>query len=126
MRETTTRCRPRPVRRGSAVVAPFDFSSWLHWAYAALALVASLGCGLFCFEIHGIAVPPRTSATYAHQAWFNFLGALVGWVAAWPVLSNVVACAQGGCAPVVSWSMAGLAALAFVGVTGYLPYAVMT
>jgi hypothetical protein len=58
------------------------------------------------------------------QRWFNFLGSIVGWAALWVLIRRYWTYILGGCAPDPSlWDLlAGF--IAFVGVTGYLPYTV--
>jgi hypothetical protein len=100
---------------------------WVIATFWGSAVVVSGLLGYFCLEVHNVKVPeeyPR--AARIHQRWFNFTGSLAGWVALWCLVRRA-----GG----VSWfsSSSGqatgsdfaLAFVAFVGVSGYLPYATM-
>jgi hypothetical protein len=63
---------------------------------------------------------------WVHQIWLNFLGSAVGWVCLWFVAVKLVP--QFERAPdLVSfgWEHAALALVAFIGVTGYLPFTVV-
>ena len=58
------------------------------------------------------------------QRWFNFLGSLVGWAALWVLTRRYWTYILGG--PAIDPNLWDLLAgfIAFVGVTGYLPYTV--
>jgi hypothetical protein len=59
----------------------------------------------------------------AHQRWLNFVGSLFGWAALGLLGWNVgIAIAQGHKWEVTVWELL-LAAAAFLGITGHLPYA---
>lgn len=61
----------------------------------------------------------------AHQFWFNFVGAFVGWTALWLLSLNFAGCLLGKCpteARLEIWDALGTL-VAFVGVTGHLPSA---
>lgn len=56
---------------------------------------------------------------YVHQWWFNFVGSIAGWFALWICLTrNRESTSQ------ISASDVGLGFVAFVGITGHLPYAI--
>jgi hypothetical protein len=62
-----------------------------------------------------------------HQRWLNFAGSMVGWwclwvvgVKVWPFWPFVIASES------LTWGDAGLAFVAFLGVTGFIPYAATT
>ncbi len=119
-------------------VMTFDASwawHWLYWAaaigYCVAAIVGSVLYGWKACEIFDVSTKKKDSEELQprswriHQFWLNFLGSLVGWVAAWALLRPLVACATGPCALSVSTSTVLLFFLAFIGVTGHLPWAVV-
>ena len=61
-----------------------------------------------------------------HQFWLNFLGSLVGWAAAAFFFTRLLAAVASGKPVQFDWSSIGLALVAFVGVTGFLPVTVVT
>lgn len=76
----------------------------------------------------GFAVPTtgKSLAWWVHQVWFNFAGAFVGWTAAWVVGRKLWTCLPNCCdTTLLKWPDAALAFLAFVGITGHLPFATM-
>ncbi len=97
-------------------------------AYWVIAVAASALYGWKAVEIF-TDVPSQRSrppaAWWWHQRWLNFLGSLVGWVALWILGRKLVPCVAGRCNPGLEGSYALLGFLAFVGVTGYLPYGVV-
>lgn len=92
----------------------------LFWAAA---LVVSGTLGYFCLEAHGLPKEKLSSAVRNHQRWFNFTGAFVGWVALWCLVRRGwgvwrLPSSSGQ----LTWSDFALGFVAFVGVSGYLPY----
>ena len=81
--------------------------------------------GLRACEIFSVSVEGRKNSWHVHQLWLNFLGSLVGWVAAWALLRALVACAAEACSLSVTPSAVLVFFLAFIGVTGHLPAAVV-
>jgi hypothetical protein len=61
------------------------------------------------------------------QRWLNFVGALIGWLVLRPVGVRYLGCLSSSGCPAVAgdwWTVfAGL--VAFLGITGYIPYAVI-
>jgi hypothetical protein len=101
---------------------------WLIALFWSLALVVSFLLGWFCLEVHNIRVPegyPRAARN--HQRWFNFIGALVGWIALWCLVRRAW-CVWWACSSLgqAGWSDFVLGFVAFVGISGYFPYATMT
>jgi hypothetical protein len=99
----------------------FDPSSLWHWLYVLGAGGMSLFYGRYACSIFSVDQKDKPKQWHWHQFWFNFLGAVVGWAAAWSVLGSVLACAKGGCTDAISISSALIFLVAFVGVTGHLP-----
>lgn len=61
----------------------------------------------------------------AHQIWLNFAGSAVGWIVLWVMLKRYSPCIYAECSVVFGvWDLLG-SFIAFVGVTGYLPSAVV-
>ena len=92
-----------------------------------MAFVVSALLGLFCFQIHRVDRSDMTSVELAAQVWFNFVGALFGWAALWCLVRRAWAVwyvPASGSEKVTGWDF-GLAVVAFIGISGYLPYATM-
>jgi hypothetical protein len=101
-----------------------DYASPWHWFFW---LIASCGSLLYGFKACAVFEVNPTGKPFAwkvHQFWFNSLGAFIGWIAAWPLLGSIAACAKLGCSTEITASSATLFLLAFVGVTGHLPLAI--
>ena len=60
-----------------------------------------------------------------HQYWLNFVGSAVGWCCLWFVGLKVVGHISSGTDPEIGWPYACVALVAFVGITGYLPFTVV-
>lgn len=97
-----------------------DLFSWPA-LFAVVAIGMSIFYGLRACEIFSISTTDRKRSWHFHQFWLNFLGSVVGWVAAWAILRSAVECASADCILSVSPSAVSLFFLAFIGVTGYLP-----
>lgn len=100
----------------------FDY---IYWTFA---FVASALLGWKAIEIF-TDVPKRKkdeqppASWWWHQRWFNFLGSLVGWFAGWILARRYLPCFRGATlTPTVSDLLTGF--IAFVGVTGFLPYTI--
>jgi hypothetical protein len=99
---------------------------WGVASFWGVAVMVSFLLGRFCFEVHVITVPDKYPlAARMEQWWFNFIGALFGWAALWCLVLRIRS----------AWRLSppsgrptfldlGLAFVAFVGISGYLPYAV--
>jgi hypothetical protein len=100
--------------------------------YAAVAIVASALYGWYAVEIFlGVPAPGKLEhrkflSWRIHQGWFNFCGSIVGWICLWILGVKWVPFAIADNYPSLSWGDVGLAFIAFIGVTGYLPSAVYT
>jgi len=89
-----------------------------------IALAASLFYGLKACDAFGVPAGQKPWAWKVHQFWFNFVGSLVGWYACWILLPGAVAYFSTTRTPSVSLSSAIWAVIAFVGITGHIPFAV--
>ena len=100
---------------------PFDFTSAWHWLFACVCLLLSVFYGCSACEIFNVSKEDRPLSWRIHQFWLNFLGAAVGWIAAWALLGSVLECNLLKCNLSIAPSSAALFFLAFLGITGHLP-----
>ncbi len=102
---------------------------WFISVFWTVAFLASLFHGFYCFEVHGIKDKAKYHIAALIQQWcFNFIGSLFGWIALWLLVRRC-----GGLSSFLSyspaterWSDFALAFVAFVGISGYLPFATIT
>jgi hypothetical protein len=115
--------------------------AWIiFWIWIVFWIVALIASGLYGWNAWIIFVspsPPSWVQQQWHQRWLNFLGALVGWTALWlllrkfgtcvvdPALRKFAPCVVGQCINDVGALDVVGALVAFVGVTGHLPYVVI-
>ena len=110
---------------------PMQANAWINswWfiiAFWILGLGMSLFHGLNAINIFNVPAPPKERVWKFHQFWFNFCGSVSGWIALCFLLHKITLSL---CAPAtVSPQLADVAlfVLAFIGVTGYLPFSVLT
>jgi hypothetical protein len=94
---------------------------WVHWGYFTIAAACSLWLGLGAFKIHGERAPPERGMRRWWQKWFN----TAGWVAGWTVLVRWLGCSGFVCTgEPTAWTIL-LAVVAFAGIVGQLPWALM-
>jgi len=101
---------------------------WRGRAFVVAALAASLFYGLGARAVFTDGQVEKqlekawgTDRPYRmHQLWFNFFGSLVGWGCSWPVLQAIWANPD---KPDLKIAHAFYAVVAFLGITGYLPWA---
>jgi hypothetical protein len=88
--------------------------------YLVIALLGTLFYGIGCFAVWGDpgSIP---FAHRLHQHWFNIAGAATGWIAGWPVFNEWFVL---GLTP--TFVTSALLLIAFAGITGLLPLALMT
>ena len=99
--------------------------------FGALYFVVALGFSIFygwkALEILTNAEPNSfKGARLFHQRWLNFLGSAAGWLCLWFVVAKLWLYVSNGDREEFSWSYAALALIGFVGVSGYLPFTVVT
>ena len=95
-------------------------------AFVVVAIAFSLFYGFRAIDIFEVK-PARTSRSWRfHQWWLNFLGSTCGWIAAWFVLHKVAAVSHSPAVISIQLSDIALFFLAFVGVTGFLPFSVVS
>ncbi len=109
----------------------FFATFWWPVMFVVIAFILSLFLGLNCLEIFDVDVKDQKSfpkSRRVQQIWFNFTGSLFGWGALWCLLQRA-SVILGQCSPSktgqATWSDFALAFVAFVGVSGYLPYTAM-
>src|SRR5439155_7792266 len=95
----------------------FNIPFWI------LGLLSSLFYGWKACDAFGVDATGKPWAWRLHQFWFNFVGSLLGWAAAWFLARKAWHCLAVACPAHLDWSDAALIVGAFVGVTGHLPYA---
>lgn len=98
----------------------------VHWGYFFLALIGSLAYGLDAFVAFGVPRSPKPPnyGAWLHQVWFNVAGAGVGWLAGWVVLVRWLSCERSVCPNEPRFSTIFLLGVAFMGVTGHLPFTI--
>jgi len=101
-------------------------SCWFAIAFSVLGLGMSLFHGLAAINIFNVQAPPKARVWKFHQFWFNFCGSVSGWVALWFLLQKIAIGLSAPAAVSPQLSDAALFFLAFIGVTGYLPFSVIT
>jgi hypothetical protein len=99
--------------------------------FGALYFVVAVGFSIFygwkALEILTNTEPNSfKGARLFHQRWLNFLGSAAGWVCLWFVVVKLWLHISDGDRQEFSWSYAALALIGFVGVSGYLPFTVVT
>ncbi len=98
--------------------------NWINIIFLALGVVGSLFFGFTACDVFEVAgAKTKHWAWKLHQGWFNFAGSAVGWFLAWFFARRLFQYLSAPCLPHLGWADAALIAAAFVGVTGYLPYA---
>ena len=96
---------------------------WTKVLYWAFAVIMSLFYAIFAVDALEVSDEDKKEISENrplrwHQHWLNFLGSIAGWLLAYAVIRH--ACSAEGFRPVDL----PLAFLAFVGMTGHLPYVV--
>lgn len=102
------------------------YSLWFAMIYSVVGLIASSICGRCAFEMHTDKTWKCVSkAQRYHQFCFNFLGSLIGWAAALAMIRRFGDCWLYRCSrDITAWDLIG-GLIAFIGVSGYLPYSTM-
>lgn len=98
---------------------------WPDLVFLVVALGASVFYGTKACEIFEVSDAGKPRSWKVHQFWLNFAGSVVGWLALWTVIPRALTCVRDSCAPQLSASDVALFFVAFVGVTGFLPVAVV-
>lgn len=96
------------------------------WPSVVFALMA-LGFSLF-YGLKATTIFPREDhkgAALWHQRWFNFAGSVTGWLALYVMAAKVHRCFLANCPAEFGLGDAVACFIAFVGITGHLPYTAM-
>lgn len=99
----------------------FFNSDWFILCYWTVALIFSVLCSIYAFNIHG--VPKVKGPSLVHQYFLNFLGSILGWILLWIVFPNLKDSIQHLPSATFNFKDIILTILAFIGITGYLPVA---
>ena len=98
---------------------------WFDLGFAVVALAMSVLYAANAFDIFGVETDKQAPAWKSHQYWFNFAGSIFGWAALWVLVPNGwIAVSTEHSWSVTGWDLV-LVGIAFVGITGHLPFAVM-
>ena len=100
-------------------------TNYIHVAFWTLALAASLFHGLSATSVFEVSTAGKRWPWRPHQFWLNFCGSVAGWVALWFLARRAIECAVESCSAQFGWEYVGLFFLAFLGVTGYVPFTVV-
>src|SRR5262245_2225815 len=92
---------------------------------ALLMVAASIIYGLKAYDIFEIDERPKNKWSRWHQRWFNFCGSIVGWLAVVVIAYKAERCWNDQCPADVSVGDFLLGVVAFVGITGNLPGALL-
>lgn len=95
---------------------------WFNKIFIIAALLLSFFYAIWSFVIFKVKTNERKISWIIHQIWFNFFGSFVGWVALWLLIRNVWFCIERTYTIEVTFGDAFLFLIAFIGVTGHLPY----
>ena len=94
-------------------------------AFTVIGLAFSFFYGWKAFDIFRIEGKDMPPALKFHQFWLNFLGSIVGWLMLWVALRRLGFVIASPDHP-LKVSDFILLLVAFIGVTGYLPFAILT
>ncbi len=94
-------------------------------AFLVFSLLVSMFHGVVATNVFGVETTGKSKAWKLHQFWLNFLGSVVGFIALWFLFQAVLGCAINSCSIQFGWPDVGLFLLAFLGVTGYVPFTVI-
>lgn len=92
--------------------------------FIGISLVASAFYGWKAVAIFGLATSGKDWSWRVHQVWLNFLGAIAGWAALWASSWALGASLSRDPFRMDGWIF-GTLAVGFVGITGYLPRAMV-
>lgn len=91
----------------------------------AVAFSFSLFYGLKATKIFGVSTESMPSSGILHQAWFNFLGSMLGWILAWTFVPDIYDSIKYDSHFEIGLGRILIFILAFIGITGHMPYAIM-
>lgn len=94
------------------------------WWFIGVSLVASAFYGWKAVAIFGVAKDGKDWSWWVHQVWLNFLGAIAGWAALWASSWALAGSLSKDPFRIDGW-LFGTLAVGFIGITGYLPRAMV-
>ena len=94
------------------------------WWFVGVSLAASAFYAWKAVAIFDVSTKGKDWSWWVHQVWLNFLGAITGWAALW-VSSYALRTSLARDSFLVDGWIFGTLAVSFVGVTGYLPRAMV-
>ena len=97
---------------------------WFNIIFLNIAIFFSSFYGLKAFEIFQVNTVDKPRSWKIHQIWFNFSGSIAGWIALWLLIRKILHCIMSSSFNTVDISDSMLFLLAFIGITGHLPYTI--
>jgi len=97
-----------------------------YLVFGAIAVAFSVFYGTKAIDIFGEPSDKKPWAWRVHQFWLNFVGSIAGWSAMWFLLRRVFAAIESSSPSSITWSDIALFFAAFIGVTGFLPFSVVS
>jgi hypothetical protein len=94
--------------------------------FVLVATAFSLFYGFRATNIFDVKLAGTSRSWRFHQWWLNFLGSVSGWIASWFLLHKILSASHSPATVSIQPSDIGLFFLAFVGVTGFLPFSVVS
>jgi hypothetical protein len=91
-----------------------------------VAFLASLFYGTRATKIFNVNIDKMPFSWKFHQFWFNFLGSLAGWILAYSFVPDIYDSIVNNSKFELSLARILIFILAFIGMSGHLPYAMMT
>lgn len=102
----------------------FFCSWWFIVIFWGIALIASVLFAIYAWDIHG-GTKPKKGARLNQQLFLNLLGSFVGWVMLWIVLPSLIDSIKTHSSTNFNLNDIILTIIAFIGITGYLPVALV-
>ena len=94
--------------------------------FGIVAILASLFYGIKATKIFNVDATKMSFAWHFHQFWFNFLGSLFGWILAYSLLPDIYNSIVNDSKIEISFARIFVLIIAFIGMTGHLPFTMMT
>jgi len=101
-------------------------SLFFKTAFMLIAAAFSLFYGFRATDIFEVKTTGKSWSWRFHQWWLNFLGSASGWVALWFLVHKIAAVIHSPATVAIQPSDIALFFLSFVGITGFLPFSVVS